>query len=51
MSDQDKGKNTGMFALLSFLVGTAIGVGIVLLAERKKQDDTESGYDEGPLFV
>jgi hypothetical protein len=51
MSDEEKCKGTGMLALLSFLVGTAVGVGLVLLAERKKQDDTESGYDEGPLFV
>jgi hypothetical protein len=51
MSDEEKCKGTGMFALLSFLVGTAVGVGLVLLAERKKQNDTESGYDEGPLFV
>ena len=51
MSDEEKNKGTGMFALLSFLVGTAIGVGLVLLAERKIADETESGYDEGPLFV
>ena len=51
MSDEEKSKGLGMFALLSFLVGTAVGVGLVLLAERKKQDDIESGYDEGPMFV
>ena len=51
MSDEEKSKSTGMFALLSFLVGTAIGVGLVLLAERKKEDEIEAGYDEGPLFV
>ncbi|HTY20077.1 MAG TPA: hypothetical protein VMC44_00440 [Geobacteraceae bacterium] len=51
MSDEEKSKGSGMFALLSFLVGTAVGVGLVLLAERKRQDDTEAGYDEGPLFV
>jgi hypothetical protein len=51
MSDEVKCKGSGMFALLSFLVGTAIGVGLVLLAERKKEDEIEAGYDEGPLFV
>jgi hypothetical protein len=51
MSEEEKGKGPGMFALLSFLVGTAVGVGIVLLAERKKQSDVEAGYEEGPLFV
>jgi hypothetical protein len=51
MSEEEKSKSSGMFALLSFLVGTAVGVGIVLLVERKKQDDIEAGYDEGPLFV
>jgi hypothetical protein len=51
MSDEEKSTGSGMLALLSFLVGTAVGVGVVLLIERKKQDDTEAGYDEGPLFV
>jgi len=51
MSDEVKCKSSAMFALLSFLVGTAIGVGLVLLAERKKEDEIEAGYDEGPLFV
>jgi len=51
MSDEEKSKGSGMLPLLSFLVGTAVGVGLILLAERKKHDDTEAGYDEGPLFV
>ena len=51
MSDEEKSRGSGMLPLLSFLVGTAVGVGIVLLVERKKQDDIESNYDEGPLFV
>jgi hypothetical protein len=51
MSDEEKCKGMSMLTLLSFLVGTAVGVGLVLLAERKKREDVESGYDEGPLFV
>jgi hypothetical protein len=51
MSEEEKSKSTGILPLLSFLVGTAIGVGLVILAERKKLDDIESGYEEGPLFV
>lgn len=51
MSDEENCKGPGMFVLLSFLVGTAVGVGLVLLAERKKREDVEAGYEEGPLFV
>jgi hypothetical protein len=51
MADGDKCNGPGVLVLLSFLVGTAVGVGLVLLAERRLQDDTEAGYGEGPLFV
>jgi hypothetical protein len=51
MSDEEKCKGPGALMVLSFLVGTAIGVGLVLLAERKNQEDIEAGYEEGPLFV
>lgn len=51
MADDEKGKGPNIIVLLSFLVGTAVGVGLVLLAERKMQDDTEATYGEGPLFV
>jgi hypothetical protein len=51
MADDEKGKGSNIIVLLSFLVGTAVGVGLVLLAERKMQDDTEAAYGEGPLFV
>jgi hypothetical protein len=51
MADDEKGKSSNIIVLLSFLVGTAVGVGLVLLAERKMQDDTEATYGEGPLFV
>jgi hypothetical protein len=51
MADGDKSTGPGVLVLLSFLVGTAVGVGLVLLAERKLQEDTEAGYGEGPLFV
>ncbi|HTP65528.1 MAG TPA: hypothetical protein VMJ66_09075 [Geobacteraceae bacterium] len=51
MSDEEKNKGPGVLMLLSFLVGTAVGVGVVLLAERKRQEDTEATYGEGPLFV
>lgn len=51
MADEEKNKGPGILVLLSFLVGTAVGVGVVLLAERKHQDDTEASYGEGPLFV
>jgi hypothetical protein len=51
MADDEKRKGPGMLVLLSFLVGTAVGVGMVLLAERKIQEETEATYGEGPLFV
>jgi len=51
MADEEKCKGPGMLVLLSFLVGTAVGVGMVLLAERKMQNQTEAAYGEGPLFV
>jgi hypothetical protein len=51
MEDGDKSRGPGILVLLSFLVGTAVGVGMVLLAERKLQDEAEAGYGEGPLFV
>ena len=51
MADDEKRKGSGALVLLSFLVGTAVGVGLILLAERKQQDNTEEGYGEGPLFV
>ena len=51
MSEEEKSKGPFVYALLSFLVGTAVGVGLVLLSERKKQNEIETGYDEGPLFV
>jgi hypothetical protein len=51
MADDEKCKGPGVLVLLSFLVGTAVGVGMVLLAERKMQDETEAAYGEGPLFV
>jgi len=51
MADDEKNKGSNIIFLLSFLVGTAVGVGLVLLAERKMQDDTEATYGEGPLFV
>jgi hypothetical protein len=51
MAEEEKGKGPGILVLLSFLVGTAVGVGVVLLAERKRREDTEASYGEGPLFV
>jgi hypothetical protein len=51
MTDDEKCKGPGALMLLSFLVGTAVGVGLILLAERKQQEDIEAGYEEGPLFV
>lgn len=51
MTDVEKSKGPGTIMLLSFLVGTAIGVGLILMAERKKEEDIERGYGEGPLFV
>lgn len=51
MADDEKCKGPGMLVLLSFLVGMAVGVSMVLLAERKMQDETEASYGEGPLFV
>ena len=51
MSDEEKGKGPSILVFLSFLVGTAVGVGLILLAERKRQEDTETTYGEGPLFV
>jgi hypothetical protein len=51
MADDEKSKGSNIIVLLSFLVGTAVGVGLVLLAERKQQDDTEAAYGEGPMFV
>jgi len=51
MADEEKCKGPGILVLLSFLVGTAVGVGVVLLAERKMQDETEATYGEGPMFV
>jgi hypothetical protein len=51
MADEEKSNSPGILVMLSFLVGTAVGVGLILLAERKRQNDTEAGYGEGPLFV
>ena len=51
MGDEEKSKGPAILVFLSFLVGTAVGVGVVLLAERKRQEDTEAAYGEGPLFV
>ncbi len=51
MADVEKSKGAGTIMLLSFLVGTAIGVGLILLAEKQKNEDVEGGYGEGPLFV
>ena len=51
MADEEKSKGPGILMLLSFLVGTAVGVGVVLLAERKMQEEADASYGEGPLFV
>jgi hypothetical protein len=51
MADVERSKASGTIMLVSFLVGTAIGVGLILLAEKQKNEDIERGYGEGPLFV
>ena len=51
MAEEEKSKGPGMLVLLSFLVGTAVGVGMVLLAEKKMQNEADAAYGEGPLFV
>lgn len=51
MATAGKRKGSGTIMLVSFLVGTAIGVGLILLAEKQKNEDIERGYGEGPLFV
>ena len=50
MSDIEKDSSTGT-VLLSFLVGTAVGVGLVLLLVPKKRGTDEYKDDEGPLFI
>jgi len=37
--------------LISFLVGAAIGVGIVLFAESKSAQDDDKDYGDADLFV
>ena len=51
MTDDEKCKGPGTLVLLSFQVGTAVGIGMILLAERKMQNENDATYGEGPLFV
>ena len=41
----------GMPMLISFLVGAALGVGIVLFAETKAAQDGDRDYGDADLFV
>ncbi|KAF0221152.1 MAG: hypothetical protein FD174_650 [Geobacteraceae bacterium] len=50
MSDIEK-QTSSVTVLLSFLVGSAVGVGLVLLLAPKKRENDEFKDDEGPLFI
>lgn len=50
MSDCEKISGSAT-VLLSFLAGTALGVGLFLLLAPKKREHEEYGNEEGPLFI
>ncbi len=50
MAEEECGMGTGM-ALLSFLVGAAIGSSLVLLLKQSETENDDSSKDEGPLFI
>jgi hypothetical protein len=49
--EQEKSGIDGVPMLISFLVGAAIGVGIVLFAESKAARDDDKDYGDADLFV
>jgi hypothetical protein len=46
----NSGQNS-ITALISFLAGAALGVGLVLVAESKKRGADDAAYGEADLFV
>jgi len=51
VQEQGKGGIDGIPMLISFLVGAAIGVGIVLFAESRAAYDDGKDYGDADLFV
>jgi hypothetical protein len=49
--EQEKCGIDGMPMLISFLVGAAIGVGMVLLVESRSARDDGKDYGDADLFV
>jgi len=49
--EQEKCGIDGIPMLISFLVGAAIGVGMVLFAESRSASDDEKDYGDADLFV
>jgi hypothetical protein len=47
---RNSGQNS-ITALISFLAGAALGVGLVLIAESKKSGADDAAYGEADLFV
>lgn len=49
--EYDKCCSDGVPMLISFLVGAAIGVGLVLFAEKKAAHEADRDYGDADLFV
>ncbi len=50
MAEEECGMGTGM-ALLSFLVGAALGSSLVLLLKQSEAEKDDNSQEEGPLFI
>ena len=50
---RDRGKKCldGLPVLITFLVGAAVGVGIVLFTEMKSKETDDKDYGDADLFV
>jgi hypothetical protein len=50
MAEEENGMGTGM-ALLSFLVGAALGSSLVILLNQNESEGNDSSSEDGPLFI